>query len=288
MENAVENRLPAWQPLTPQGIAAFAGATWGRLWLVQLLIAGIAAGAVVYFLHAAWFPVVAEGIRHLPGQGQIRVGTLQWPGSSPQTLGQNRFFACAVDLEHSGEARSPADVQVEFGRHEVRIFSLLGFVPIAYRVGWVAPFNRPELEPWWGAWSPALLAVAAGLVIAGLLAMWAILATLYCVPVWLLGFFTHRDLGWAGSWRVAGAALMPGALFLTGAILAYSWWTLGLVELLLAWALHWVIGWMYLPLSVWRVPRLPRETAGATNPFDKPEPPGQPETDQALKGPHPD
>ena len=77
----------AWQPLTVRGVAAFASATLGRLLLVQFIVALLAAGTVVWFLHRAWFPMIGEAIRQLPPQGEIRSGRLDWPGSFARAPG---------------------------------------------------------------------------------------------------------------------------------------------------------------------------------------------------------
>ena len=119
----------AWQPLTARGVAAFARASLGRLLLVQLIVALLAAGTVVWFLHECWFPTIGEAIRGLPPQGEIRAGSLDWTGPSPARLAEGRFLAIAVDLDHTGEARSPAHVQVEFGRADFKVYSLLGIFP---------------------------------------------------------------------------------------------------------------------------------------------------------------
>src|SRR5258706_9186796 len=218
MNPPVEKPPFAWQPLTPRGVAAFARAPVGRLLLMQLVFALLAAAAVVWFLSVAWFPIIRGAIGQLPPGGKILSGKLDWRGETPKRLAEGRFLALAVDLKHEGGARSPAHVQVEFGEADVEVRSLLGFVPWAYPPGRSWAFNREELEPWWGAWAPEVLALAAGAVIAGLMFAWALLATVYWAPVWLAGFFANRDLTWRGSWRLAGAALMPGALFLMGAI----------------------------------------------------------------------
>ena len=127
-------------------------------------------------------------------------------------------------------------------------------------------FNRTELGPWWGAWAPAILAMVAGLVVAGLMVSWACLATVYFLPAWLVGFFANRDLSLRGSWRLAGAALMPGALFMCAAIFLYGWGALDLVRLAVAAAVHWVMGWVYLFASPFCLPRHPAAAAKA-NPF---------------------
>ena len=256
----------AWQPLTLRGVAAFAQASWGRLLLVQLIVALLAAGTVVWFLQKCCFPTIGEAIRGLPPQGEIRSGSLDWPDPSPARLAEGRVLSLAVDLEHSGEVRSPAHVQVEFGKADLKVYSLLGSFQVAYPRGQRMALNRTELGPWWGAWAPPLLAMAAGLVVVGLMVTWACLATVYCLPAWLISFFSDRNCSLGGSWRLAGAALMPGAFLLCAAILLYGWGALDLVRLAVAGAAHLVIGWVYLFVSPLSLPRHPA-VAGKRNPF---------------------
>lgn len=268
MMEAPDDKPPfAWQPLTPQGVAAFAAAPLGRLLVVQFIFALLAAAAVVWFLHKDWFPTITEAIRQLPVEGEIRSGSLDWHGEPSARLAEGRFLAVTVDLEHSGATRSPAHVQVEFGRADVQVFSLLGFVQLSYPRAWWVAFNQGELEPWWGAWSPWILAIVAGLVIGGLMLVWIVLATVYCVPVWLVGLYANRDVSLCGSWRLAGAALMPGALVLIAAILAYGLGAWDLVRLAAAGGAHLVIGWVYLVASPLGLARHPEARTPAGNPF---------------------
>jgi hypothetical protein len=251
-------------------VAAFAYASWGRLLAVQLIVALLAAAAVVWFLRTAWFPTISQAISQLPVAGEIRSGRLDWHDKSSAGLAEGRFLAFTVDLKHEGKSRSPAHLQVEFGETDYQIFSLLGFVGGPYHPQWVVPFNREDLVPWWGAWRPALLGIAAILVLAGLMLAWTLLATIYALPVWLLGFFANRDLSWRGSWCLAGAALMPGALLLVTAILLYGSDAFGLVELAVAGGLHFVIGWFYLVASPLRLPPHPAVSGVKENPFVPP------------------
>jgi hypothetical protein len=237
-----------------------------RLLLVQLVVALLVAGSVVWFVHRAWFPTIGEAIRRLPPQGEIRSGRLEWAGDSPVRLAEGRFLAVGVDLDHAGGVRSPAHVQVDFGRADLKVYSLFGCVRRAYPQGRAVGFNQTELWPWWGAWAPAILAMAAGLVMVGLMVTWACLATVYFLPVWLVGFFGNRDLSLRGSWRLAGAALMPGALFMCAVVVIYGCGALDLVRLAVAAALHLVMGWVYLVLSPWCSPRHPAVAVKA-NPF---------------------
>jgi hypothetical protein len=275
MDEPVEKPRFGWQPLTRRGVAAFAPASVGKLLLVQFIVAVLAAGTVVWFLQTAWFSAIGEAITRLPAQGAIRSGALDWPGESAVKLAENHFLALVVDLSHTGGIRSPAHLQVEFGRNDVQIISLGGYLRIAYQRDWLLMFNRRGLEPWWGAWRPALLALAAVLVMSGLMSSWSLLATLYCLPAWLAGFMANRQLTLSGSWRLAGAALMPGALLLTAAILAYGLGALDLIQLAVAGAGHIVLGWVYLAASLLSLPRHPAAVTRPTNPFDQPvRPPG--------------
>ena len=269
MQASLERQPFAWQPLTPGGVAAFAGARLGRLLLVQLLFALLAAAVVVWFLNEAWFPVITEAINQLPPAGQVSSGTLDWRGPSPQVLAANRFLALAVDLRHQGQARSPAHVAIEFGQRDVKVFSLFGFLALPYPQHYLIAANRGELTPWWGAWSPVILALVAGAVVLVLMLSWAVLASLYCLPVWLVGLYANRDLNLRASWRLAGAALMPGALLMSATICFYGLHALDLVHVLVGAGLHLVLGWVYLLLGPCWCRRHPAAAARA-NPFLKP------------------
>lgn len=256
-----------WQPLTPRGVAGFARASWGRLLVVQFIVALLAAGVVVWFLHARWWPVVSAAIQQLPDTGQIRSQRLEWSGTSPAALASNRFLGLVVDLKHEGSIRSAAHVQVEFGQADAKITSLLGFVLMSYPAHWTIAFNRTDLVPWWGAWSPMILALTAGGVVLALMLSWTVLAALYCAPVWLVGFFANRDLDARGSWKLAGAALIPGALFLSLALVLYGMGVLDPVRLMLAGVVHFVLGWVYCLISPLFTPRLHGAEAAKANPF---------------------
>lgn len=270
MDSTVGKPPVAWQPLTPRGVAAFARAPLGRLLVVQFMVAILAAATVVWFLHDAWFPTITEAIDQLPTQGAIRDGRLDWHGDSPAALAEGYFLAFTVDLQHEGQARSPAQIQVEFGQADFKIFSLLGFVQGIYPQDWVVAFNRLDLVPWWGAWAPVILGIVAGLVIVWLMLIWTLLATVYALPVWLLGFFANRKLSLRGSWRLAGAALMPGSLVLTTAIFCYGSGAFDLIRLAVAGAAHLLLGWIYLIAAPLRLPLHQEAALVKENPFVPP------------------
>ena len=93
-----------------------------------------------------------------------------------------------------------------------------------------------------------------------------LLATIYLLPVKALAFFTNRDLNLCQSWRLAGAALMPGVLLMAAAILFYDFGFLDLISLGFIFAAHFILGWIYLFLSLLFVPRLPTAPSRG-NPF---------------------
>src|SRR5579862_2309785 len=150
----------AWQPFTPRGVAAFAGAGLARLLLVQVIMALLAAAAVVWFVDNIGFPVVRAAIPKLPPAGEIHSGQLDWPGRSPELLATGRILMLDVDLDHSGQIGLTADVQIEFGKETIRSVSLLGYWEWHYPHDDIIAFNRNTLEPLWGAWAMELLILA--------------------------------------------------------------------------------------------------------------------------------
>ncbi|MFO1511586.1 MAG: hypothetical protein U1F83_01520 [Verrucomicrobiota bacterium] len=254
----------AWEPLTPRGVAAFAHSPLRRLLLVQFIVALLVGVAFAWLLRGGFFPIVTAAIEQLPTEGEIRRATLDWRGNSPQVLAEGRFLSFAVDLGHSGEVRSLAHFQFEFGKTNVLVQSLLGYTSGGYPDGWVIALNRPELSPRWGAWRPMFLALTVVVVVAYLFASWLVLATLYCGPVWVLGFFTNRDLTLRACWKLAGAALMPGALAMLVVILLYGLGMLDLVHLGFALAVHVLLGWVYPAVSTFLAPQIGEMRA---NPF---------------------
>jgi hypothetical protein len=263
----------AWEPITPRGVAAFARASFERLLVVQSILALVTTIVVVWLLANGFFPTVTAAVRQLPDTGQIDHGELIVPDATPQLLAEGHFLAFILDAKHTGQIRSPAQFQFEFGKNSLLIFSLFGEAEIDYPVNLVIfnqnyqsfYFNRTDLQPKWGAWAPEILGLAALAVFFGLLLSWTLLATLYFLPVWLIAFFANRDLNFRKSWRLAGAALMPGALLMTLSIWLYGIGAFDLIKLCFAFGMHFLIGWIYLfvsPLFVRRT--LPPEKK---NPF---------------------
>ena len=254
------------EPFTPRGVAAFARAKLGRLLLAQLILALLAAAAAAVFFHNACFPVVQSAIESLPDNGQIASGQLTWSGDSSQLLAEGHVLAFDVDLNHSGQFSSTADMQIEFGHDSVRVHSLFGYTDFYYPIDDSIQFNRPQLEPLWSAWRVEILFAISLATLVGLPIVWWILATVYFLPVWLIGFFTNRDLDLRASWKLSGAALLPGALMMIAAIFLYGLGFFGLIPFLFILAAHFILHWLYL---LFALPFFSRTVAAPTrgNPF---------------------
>ncbi len=258
--------LPPWQPITFGGVAAFSRASFGRLFLVLFITALLVAASALCFLISAWFPAIQKAIARLPDKAAIRRGQLEWNGPAPAWLSEGTFLSIIVDPAGDSPAGQIADVQLKLGRAGFHTCSLFGCLTVSYPKQWTVALNRAEAEPWWGAWRPFLLVGIGASVVIGLMAIWLALATLYSLPLRLAAFYSDRQVTWPGCWRMAGAAQLPGALLMSGAIFLYGFNRLNLVGFLFAWLLHVVIGWIYLSIAPSRLPRL----AGAPrrgNPF---------------------
>ncbi len=245
----------AWQPLTPRGVAAFALAPLGRLLLVQFIVALLAAGAVLWFLTTAWFPVLRESIRQLPESGGIEDQQLSCPRASTEPLAENHFLSVVVDLDGTGGASLATDLRVEFQRRQLLLCSFPGCLGWNYPKGWVSQFNHPELESWWGAWETVIYLSIGLAVVVGLFANWLLLATLYCAVARLYAFFKDRELTLLGSWKLSAASLLPATLLSASALVLYGLGVIDLLRCLVLWALHLPVGWAYLFASPLRLRR---------------------------------
>jgi len=264
---------PAWAPITPRGVAAFATASAGRLLLVQFIFALITAGTFGWLIHVAWVPPVREAIKKLPPETRIQNGVLQWPTNSPVLLVEGRFLAFAVDLEHGGVNVATSHFQVELGKRDWQVSSLLGvldapaWVKTTYPTNRVITLDRATVEPWWGAREPFVIILAMAGVVAYLMISWPLLALVYSLPAWLTAFYTNRAVTWRGCWRLSGAALMPGALIVSVAIVLYGSQIFDLVKFGFAFALHLFVGWLYIVVSPLFLSRNPEVPVAEKNPF---------------------
>jgi len=261
------NPAPAWQPLTFGGVARFARASFGRLLLVQFMVALFVALSATWIALTGWFPVIENALAELPDAGKIRQGQLHWTNASPARLAEGSFLAIRVDLDGDTRISQSADVQIELGRTALRTKFLLGHIDIPYPRGWVISLNRADALPWWGAWRPFLLIGIAGFVVVGLLTGWFLQSLIYSPAIRLIAFYSDRSANGFACVRLAGAAVLPGAVMMSGAMLLYSFHRLTLVGLLFAWLLHLVMGGIYAGVSTLCLTRLSVAPRRRSNPF---------------------
>ena len=259
-----------WQPLTFSGVAAFAQPARGRLLKVQFVVATFVAASLVWFLAHAWFPQLDQAVASLPEKAAIRAGALEWEEASPISLAESPFLSLTVDLDGRGDLGRSADLHVELGRAELRLGSLFGYWYLPYPAGTWLVLNRTEINAWWGAWRTFLL-IGLGLVAwMGLFASWALFGILYAAGVRVIALYVDRQVSTWGSLRVAAAALLPGSGMMGVAVLLYGSQRLSLLGLLLAWGLHWVVGWTYVALAPFWLARNTGVTPLGPNPFGAP------------------
>jgi len=262
------NEAPAaWQPFTFGGVAAFAGARLTRLLAAELAAAMLVAVATVWLLNRGYCPVILQFVQKMPDSARVADGTLQ--GLPDTLMAESQFLAIVVKPLPGGEIGQGADLQIQLRQTDVCVGSV--FWP---DWGWDWPYGRgtsinlarSNLEPWWSAWQPVLLAGAGAATILWLLVGWAVLAAVYMAPAKFFAWVADRFLSWGGAWRLAAAALLPGAMVMAGAMLLYGWSAIDLVGLSFFTAVHVVIGWVYLVGGSCKVTRLfPDESK--RNPF---------------------
>lgn len=278
------NKLPdkpltpqhAWQPFTPRGVAAFGPATFTRVILVQAAVAALVGFTLIWALRAAWVPVLSEAIQRLPDTGFIRRGELNFSGASPQRLAENSHLAVVIDLDGTREAGHVADIEIAFEKKRLVVRGPIGAWWRDYGSGYQFSFNRPELTPWWDARRWALLALLAIATALSLFAMWWSLALAYAPLVKFIAFFADRAVTWSGAWRVAAAALLPGACLVALGLLLYGSGVIPLFQFGLLYALHLVAGLVFVITSPSFLPKI-FTAPGVKNPFgpaDDITPPG--------------
>ena len=248
---------PAWQPFTFGGVAVFAQSGAGQLLLMELVVALLAGICVVFFLQHACAPVVLQAIQEMPESAKIDHGRLT--GIATTVVAGNKLLAIAITPETSGDIGQSADMQLQLRPANFRMGSV--FLPdwgweFQYGPDWTVDMSRAYLEPWWGAWRPVLLTAAGVAGVAALFVIWAALALIYTLPVLGFAWFADRAMGWDRAWRLASAALMPGALLMNLAILLYATESIDLVGLISFCAAHFIVGWVYAFGGALACPRL--------------------------------
>jgi len=284
----------AWQPFTIGGVARFAVASRWRLLGIQCLFALAVAATAVWFVNRAWMPVINAAIDQMPQSGSIVGGRLAWPNDATLHV-EGPFMRMDVQPNGLTNVVETVDLVAAFESDRVLLGSSLGLglLIVPYPPGVEIPFNKSDLEPWWGARSHIVLLAFGLLVILGLLLSWTVLGCLYMVPVKI---FSINRVTWRGGWQLASAAHMPGALVMCAGMLFYGLKQLELIGLVFVWVIHLILPWFYLFFSPIFAPKPPEREAKAkakpepkptpkvkrANPFDESPPEGNPKSDNPF------
>lgn len=257
----------AWQPFTFGGVAAFGQAPWRRLFLAQLLIALLCAASAVWFLGHCYAPVIADEIQKLPEGAGLTNGQL---AGIPVVQSETKFLSIAIAAPEGAELDQSADLQIVLRRDHIAVSTILssalGSLEFGYNNQFALDFSRSHLEPLWGAWKPVVLVLAGLAVAVCLLPLWAMLAWVYAPAAKLIAWFCDRRLTWPGAWRLACAALLPGAILLALGLVLYGLQMADVFGLGYFGTVHFLVGWVYLLAAPVFAPRL-SSTSSSRNPF---------------------
>ena len=264
MEEDAQPIANAWQPFTPKGVAAFVPSPPSRWIILQLIVAFVAAASVIWFLNANYSPAILEAAQHSPDHAAIEGGQLT--NLSSGILTQKRFLSIVVDLEETRQSGQTSDLQLELREKYFQICSIIGCVMFDYPRETIL-LGRSVSEPWWSARQPVILTICGALTVVGLLLTWTLLSLFYAPIAKLTAYLTDRELSWRGSWRLASAAQMMGALLMSFAILLYGLQAFDLIRFLFFFSAHFVVAWIYVCAAPFSLQRVLDKTPAATNPF---------------------
>lgn len=272
---------PMWHPFTPRGAARAAGAPRWQLWIALGLTAALSVASILFFLNRCWQPVIVAAIDQLADGGQLRQGILQPGGASTDvTLASNRYLAIALNWTEAGPRDQVSDVRFILQIDRFLVCSLFGCTAFSYEGIGDRSVGRTETGAWWRAWQPFLFtAIALGHALYLIIAWW-LLTIVYAWAIRLLAFYLDRDLDFTGATRVAQAALIPGALWLTATVFLHAAGWLDLLSVLVVLVMHVPVGWLYAGLACRSLPLRPDVLPA--NPFQAAEPSGEHRSDNPF------
>ncbi|MBI1176374.1 hypothetical protein GC207_02925 [bacterium] len=258
--------LLIWHPLTPNGVAGAARAPRWQLWVALTLTAALSIATTINFFERAWVPVITKAIESLDDGGAIRNGLLEPGGQRTSVvLAANRNLAIALDWSAAGVHDQASDVRVILQIDRALVCSLFGCAGISYRTLGDMPIGHTETGAWWRAWRPTILSgIAVGQAMF-LVISWWVLAIVYAWAIRFFAFYLDRDVDFGGAARVAQAALIPGAIWLTVSMYLHTEGWLNLFGLLVVFIMHVPVGWIYSGAACRYLP--PRADVLPANPF---------------------
>lgn len=273
-----------WVPLTPNGVAAYAGSPLKRVVVLQAISGTLCTLAIAWILVASVFPTLRQALQNLPDQGLLTLGELRFPENTPfkHPLATSTWLAVDVDPTTTAHRNASRDLDLIFTRSEVRLISTLGTARIPYPPLWHLPFNRLEMLAAWEAWEGMLYGALLLASFATLMVSWWLLATVHCLLPRILAYFTDRELNLGAAWKLTAAALIPGAALMVMGLVALEADVMGGVQFALLFVIHFLVPIVYSLLATCHLPPRAIRTAHTKNPFVPPPASGAPEEDQSV------
>ena len=265
-DETIEEQPVAWNPLTPGGVASFANAPLGQLFQTQGIVAFLIWLVFMFYLSQSWAPAIDQTIEQIPPGSRFSGGRLHLPGPPHFQLSDNRLVGITRTSPDAPD--SVSDIKVRLMTNHWQVSTLFGYVALPYPTGEIE-LTRDGLSPRWGAWRTAIIPLVAGVAAVMVWLSWAMLAAIYSWPIRVIVFFRDKLTTRLGSWKLCSAALLPGALMMTAAILLYTIGQMPVAGLTLAFAIHFILGWVYIASGAIALPLLPDAAQLKGNPFAK-------------------
>lgn len=253
--------------MTPGGVASYANAPLGQLISTQGAVAFLLWLTSMFYLSQSWAPAIDSTIEQIPLGARIHEGRLLIPSREPVIFSDNRLVGIVWAKE--GAPGPTSDIEIRLMPDECRIATMIGYLPLPYPPYDSQPIEKDTLSPRWGAWRPAIIPLVAGAFTLFIWASWVVLAAIYAWPIRVAIFFRDKLTSRLGSWKLCSAALMPGALLLTAAILFYTLGRIPIAGLIIAFASHFVLGWIFVFSGAVALPLIPEAERMRGNPFSK-------------------
>lgn len=241
-------------PFSFRGMLLFSRGHW--LFSAWLLLAFLAAFVFLCFVQQRWIPIIETTMQSLPENLRLVSGNMDGLSRDFRMHRHNRFLSIEF-LGHSDKmGNTTSDFQITLMPEAFRLNSLLGSICFDYPPKLRFDLSPSHLHPWWKSRKPLFAAAAFTMLVFILIGIGLILASVYSLPLFILAFLGKRRAGLLLIWRLAGSSLIPGAILWILAFALYASHLLGLLGLLLATALHLVVGWIYAMGSIQKIQKI--------------------------------
>jgi hypothetical protein len=260
--DAVKPNFP--HPITPEGIAAYAGEKRVFFTATIAVFAILCSFCISVMVNRCLIQPLNLAIGRLPAQGAISNGVLVWFTNEHTVLIETRSVSIHVNPSNEEPIADSADLQVVFCKDKLLLRSLFGWLTIPYPKSLNLPLNYNELWTVWGAYRTAIIPVVFFITSFFIPLVWITLGIIYKIPVALMSKVLKRKVDSKGIFRISTMSQMLPAAIMCAGILLYSFYKIDITTLLIIFAIHIPLGWIYLFITPFYLPKIPEE---AYNPF---------------------